>query len=168
MMLRAVAATALLGLLLTGCSDTPSLDERVAANRAEARENGPTEEELAANARANAAARDAAARERKARREARASRPEPAPEPPPAPDANLAEVALPTVVREQYPGVFDNVPDANLNEVARLICDGFDVGLTFEENLANAVSSGIPEDPAAFVIGAATVGFCPEHDAKVP
>lgn len=67
-------------------------------------------------------------------------------------------------------GVFLDVPDSTLIDIAHRVCDDFDSGVTFTELAVQAATDPVLRDRSGevgFLVGAATI-FCPEHRDELP
>lgn len=82
--------------------------------------------------------------------------------------AEKDEVFLYTV-RNEY-GFLAGISDRELIEMAESACDMFEAGITSNEILEMIASSGADQETGeamAFLIGAGTTVYCPEHAGNV-
>lgn len=61
---------------------------------------------------------------------------------------------------------WDSVPDADVIELAQLMCGAWDNGASFEEIAQVLLDSGYSQNEAGYFIGAGTETYCPEHSGN--
>ncbi|HEX2290427.1 MAG TPA: DUF732 domain-containing protein, partial [Pseudonocardiaceae bacterium] len=61
---------------------------------------------------------------------------------------------------------WDGATPANMVAAGQGVCQDWDSGATFAQEVASLEAHMSMED-AAFLIGAATAAFCPQHEAKI-
>jgi hypothetical protein len=82
-----------------------------------------------------------------------------------APEPNDLDAIFVQVLRENT-NSWDNIPDADVVELANLMCDVWREGATFEEIGQILIDSGYPQNEAGFFIGAGTEAYCPEFSGN--
>lgn len=83
-------------------------------------------------------------------------------------DADITRTAMLTTIRAKYPK-YQRLPDAQIVELGETACAALRAGNSHVAvGITLATHARIPLDEAGYLIGAFTVGLCPDQRSKIP